>query len=321
MHSYNQVDLFIVIALLGYIYLHMKSGVFVLTRRLVGFIGGAIVAYFMYGYLSRAVSPYVHFKPGVLDAVSFIVVFVLLQWVIKQLLRKVFECFPRSLHMSKLSEYLAIVPACVDGLILISLTLFLLVVAPFFISAKGPIESSKLGSSLVNKASGIEVYLDHVFGKATESTLGFMTVEPEDGGSVALPFKATDLSTDPQAETEMLRLVNIERVNAGVEPLVVDETLITVARLHSKDMWQRQYFAHTNLDGLDPFDRMRNGGATFGTAGENLALARTTLRAHEGLMNSPGHKRNILDPNFKRVGIGVVDGGVFGKMFTQDFSD
>ena len=51
------------------------------------------------------------------------------------------------------------------------------------------------------------------------------------------------------------------------------------------------------------------------------ALAPTVVIAHEGLMNSPGHRANILNPRFRRVGIGVADGGMHGKMFTQNFAD
>ena len=86
-------------------------------------------------------------------------------------------------------------------------------------------------------------------------------------------------------------------------------------------MFQQGYFAHIDPNGVSPFDRMRNGDITFRAAGENLALAPTVDVAHDGLMNSPGHRANILNPAFHRVGIGVADGGMHGKMFTQNFAD
>ncbi|MEO5953203.1 MAG: CAP domain-containing protein, partial [Chloroflexia bacterium] len=67
--------------------------------------------------------------------------------------------------------------------------------------------------------------------------------------------------------------------------------------------------------------RMDTAGITYRTAGENLALAPSLDIAHEGLMNSPGHRANILNADFGRVGIGVLDGGVYGKMFVQEFRD
>ena len=69
----------------------------------------------------------------------------------------------------------------------------------------------------------------------------------------------------------------------------------------------------------DPFDRMRKEGVRFVTAGENLALAQTLIMAHKGLMNSPGHRANILHKSFGRLGIGVLDGGIYGLMITQNF--
>jgi uncharacterized protein YkwD len=64
---------------------------------------------------------------------------------------------------------------------------------------------------------------------------------------------------------------------------------------------------------------MRRGGLKSRAAGENLALARTLPMAHQGLMDSPGHRANILRPAFGRVGIGILDGGRYGLMVTQNF--
>ena len=66
---------------------------------------------------------------------------------------------------------------------------------------------------------------------------------------------------------------------------------------------------------------MDRAGISYSIAGENLALAPSVVRAHDGLMNSSGHRRNILDPAFTKIGIGAIDGGVYGKMFTQIFTN
>jgi uncharacterized protein YkwD len=119
----------------------------------------------------------------------------------------------------------------------------------------------------------------------------------------------------------MLELVNQERIAAGLRPLAPDPELREVARRHSADMFERGYFAHATPEGRDPFDRMREANVHFVTAGENLALAPTVQLAHTGLMNSPGHRANILHPEFGRVGIGIMEGGIRGLMVTQDFRD
>src|SRR5258705_2468365 len=110
-----------------------------------------------------------------------------------------------------------------------------------------------------------------------------------------------------------------ERFAAGPNPLTADPELTQVARRHSADMFARAYFAHDTPEGRDPFDRMREAGVRFSTAGENLALAPTVQIAHTGLMNSPGHRANILQKDFGRVALGIMDGGIRGIMVSQEF--
>jgi uncharacterized protein YkwD len=117
----------------------------------------------------------------------------------------------------------------------------------------------------------------------------------------------------------MLDMINKERQKAGVKPLQMDPQLVPLARAQSDDMFKRGYFAHVNPDGKDPFVRMKEAGIQFQAAGENLALAQTVEIAHRNLMNSPGHRANILNPAYNRVGIGIMDGGFHGLMFSQEF--
>ena len=122
-------------------------------------------------------------------------------------------------------------------------------------------------------------------------------------------------------EQRMLVLVNTERTQRGLVPLVMDEKLVLVARQHSQEMLQQHYFAHDSPERGSPFDRMAAAGIRYRIAGENIALAPNVERAHTGLMNSPEHKENILRPEFRKVGIGVINGGLSGETFTQDFTD
>jgi uncharacterized protein YkwD len=84
-------------------------------------------------------------------------------------------------------------------------------------------------------------------------------------------------------------------------------------------MFARGYFSHVTPDGKTLVDRVRAGKVSFLTAGENLALGPTLPICHEGLMNSPGHKANILHKDYGRLGVGVLDGGKYGLMITQNF--
>lgn len=143
--------------------------------------------------------------------------------------------------------------------------------------------------------------------------------EPDPGqepGQGQEPEPSSILSAD---EAEMLQSVNEERRGAGLQPLQIHEGLVNLARLKSEDMIKMGYFSHQSPTYGSPFEMITGAGITYFTAGENIAGAPTVARAHQSLMNSPGHRANILHESFTHVGIGIVDGGPYGKMFTQIF--
>ncbi len=117
------------------------------------------------------------------------------------------------------------------------------------------------------------------------------------------------------SEQKMVDLVNQERAKAGVPPLKVDLELSRVARIKSQDMRDNNYFSHTSPTYGSPFDMMKSFGISYRTAGENIAKHSSVESAHAGLMNSDGHRKNILNPNFTHIGIGIVDGRYYTQMF------
>lgn len=86
-------------------------------------------------------------------------------------------------------------------------------------------------------------------------------------------------------------------------------------------MISNNYFSHTSPTYGSPFDMMKQFGVSYRTAGENLAGAGSVEAAHKNLMNSSGHRANILNGNYRAAGIGIVAGGPDGKMFVQLFTD
>lgn len=135
------------------------------------------------------------------------------------------------------------------------------------------------------------------------------TPEPE-------PKPSLGLTADEQI---MVDLVNAERVKVGLPALKIDMRLVQQARLKSRDMIDKNYFDHISPTYGSPFEMMRNAGISYRAAGENIAGANTVERAHVLLMNSSGHRANILGRSYTHFGIGIIDGGPYGKMFTQMF--
>ncbi|NEU29681.1 hypothetical protein GN156_02690 [bacterium LRH843] len=122
-----------------------------------------------------------------------------------------------------------------------------------------------------------------------------------------------------QEEQQMIDLVNQERSKQGLAPLKVNLELTKVARVKAQDMINKNYFDHQSPTYGSPFDMLNQFGIQYRTAGENLAGNQTVEAAHKALMNSQGHRENILNSNYQEVGIGIVDGGPYGKMFVQLF--
>ncbi|MFJ7958949.1 sigma-70 family RNA polymerase sigma factor [Streptomyces sp. NPDC096319] len=119
-------------------------------------------------------------------------------------------------------------------------------------------------------------------------------------------------------EQEVISLVNAERSKAGCGPLTEHPLLTKAAQGHSDDMAARNFFDHTNPDGDGPGERVTAAGYTWSTYGENIAQGQTTAaQVMDSWMNSPGHRANILNCDFKEIGIGLHQSG--GPYWTQVF--
>ncbi|WP_409344042.1 CAP domain-containing protein [Paenibacillus sp. MBLB4367] len=120
-------------------------------------------------------------------------------------------------------------------------------------------------------------------------------------------------------EKQSLDLANASRARFGLAPFAWDDKAADTARKHSKDMAERNYFDHTNLDGESPFDRMKANGIIYRQAAENIAAGqRNAIYAHAGWMNSLGHRNNLLS-DIARLGVGVHFGGDMSLYYTQNF--
>lgn len=200
--------------------------------------------------------------------------------------------------------------------ILISLTL------PGFVTAQ--LEGSTAGSFVKSDPVGTNGRFGGVFGglvTALVRDLDFMSIKTGSEEKVDLGFQILETSEEPASEEEMLELVNEERTSRGLKALVMDNEARRAARDYGKYLFKNGIFSHIDLEGKGPGDRLKDYDTAFTMAGENLAYAPNLQTAHRGLMDSQGHRENILHPFFGRVGIGVIDGGIYGKIYVQEFLD
>jgi uncharacterized protein YkwD len=121
-------------------------------------------------------------------------------------------------------------------------------------------------------------------------------------------------------EFQLFDLTNAARVHHKVPPVRWESTIRDTAYKHSLDMADQNYFSHTNLAGQSPFDRMTMDDINYSVAGENLAYGQSSsIFAHEGLMNSIGHRKNLLKRDFTLLGVGVAFNEENQPYYTENF--
>lgn len=121
-------------------------------------------------------------------------------------------------------------------------------------------------------------------------------------------------------EYQLFDMTNAARVVHNLPILTWDDQVRETARKHSSDMAANNYFNHNNLRGQSPFDRLREDHLVFTMAGENLAYGQSSsIYAHEGLMNSMGHRENILQAGFTHLGVGVAFNSQNHPYYTENF--
>lgn len=128
-----------------------------------------------------------------------------------------------------------------------------------------------------------------------------------------VPYELTSL------EQQMVDLINQERTKRNLKPLEVDWEVARVARIKSQDMVDNNYFSHNSPIYGSPFKMLTDFAIKYTYAGENIAANSSVERAHTSLMNSEGHRNNILNSNFTHIGIGIVQSNKYGYIFTQQF--
>ena len=324
----NWVDLIVLLLIAVYAFEGFALGFLRSSLDLASFVLSFLLGLILYPFASNFLSESFGIPIGFANAIGFFVIAIFSEFLLsKFLIRFIVKLPSYSFLSAKLkglkrgNNLLGIFPGILSALVLLTFILTMVTTLPTAPVLKQAIFTSKSGSVLVSQSLGLEGVINKIFGLAVSDALTFMTVEPRSSDSLKLNIRTKNFTTDYQAEKDMFDLLNLEREKQNIKILVFDERLSETGQDHCRDMFERGYFSHYTPEGLSPFDRMTQDDITYSFAGENLALAPSTKLAHEGLIRSPGHRENILSSDFGRVGIGVIDGGVYGKMFCQEFTD
>lgn len=315
----NWVDLVIILALLTFVLDGLGRPLILEILDFLSFLLALFASFRYYNLPARLIESQFQVPHGLSLVLGFFLMWFLAEAIFYALVRIFLPRMPK--FIIPFSRILSILPSILRGLIFISLIMVLLATFPIQPSIKKAVQSSKIGSVILKNAYQLEAPLKRVFGGVANDTLTFLTIKPKGNERVNLGFQTNEITDDPASEAQMIDLVNKERALQGLKALAFDSKLREVGRSHSRDMFKRGYFSHYSPEGENVADRASKAGVDFLVIGENLAYAPSLELAHQGLMNSEGHRANILSEDYGKIGIGVVDGGIYGKMFTQVFSN
>lgn len=317
---FHAADYLVIILAIFYIAEEVSSGAVAAFSNLISVLTAFFVGLFTYTIFAQFFVKYFAFSKGFADAISFLTItsvfYIFSMRMTSLLFKKVKVVIPATF-----SKVLAGIFGFLSFSLIASFIISLLLSFPISTLIKSQVKDSVIGQLVTTKTQTIESKTKEVFGGAINESLNFLTVQADPKSTINLNFKTTHVSIDSLSETVMLQKVNEARQKAGVLPLTLDPKLTIVAEDYGKNMFARGYFSHYTPEGISPFDRLEHYSVPYNSAAENLAYAPDTELAMTGLMNSPGHKRNILDPSFKKIGIGVIDAGTYGKIFVQEFTD
>lgn len=254
---------------------------------------------------------------------GYVIVALLSEMAIAELLFILSKRLPNKLLNSKLNSWFGAFLSGVNGILVFTFFLLIIIALPLRGTIKSDIQKSTIGGWLVRAAERYGGPIKSEMEQIRKEAIKFLTIAPSSKENITIDVapKPSDLKIDESAENQMVIFVNAERTRAGLSPVTADSSIVQVARAQSRDMFTRRYFSHYSPEGKDAGDRLKEGGVTFVVAGENLAYAPDVKTAHEGLMNSPEHKKNILEPQFHHIGIGIISTESFGIMVTQNFTD
>lgn len=321
----NPLDVIIVVVVMLSMGAGIRRGFIVGFYDLVVALAGLAFATIAYSATGSLLGTFIDAGRPVLNLLGFIVAYAVIGVPGILFLRPLIRQF-RSLTgiipgVHPLDRGLGVIPGAAQGIVIA----FVLVLASGFFSTTAMagdwLAESHLGLQLYR--SGTSRVLNTAGAVGFEPSEFFALTKQSQHGSHVLPFKLDDdeLAINVEEEAAMLDLINAERAAVGLPSLEMDPELSTVARFHGIEMFHEGYFSHESPITGTPFDRLRARGISYRLAGENLAFAPDVERAHEGLMDSPGHRANILEPGYRRVGIGVIESDTHGSMYVQVFTD
>lgn len=292
--------------------------------EILGFIFSFLSSFKLYPVFSKILISKSLISKSLADALSFFIVWIISEAVFFIIIKFILKKVPQKFIKKRINKILGVFPGAAKGVVIFIFILTFIFALPATDNIKKAIMNSKTGPPLINISQKVESSLKNIFQDAVSETLNFITIKQNSKTKIDLGFKLSknNLKKDAVSETAMFNLINKERRIKGFTSLKFDQQLTNTARQYAEEILTTGSFSHySSKDNASPAQRLDRHAVQYEITGENLALAANVQIAHNGLMNSKGHRKNILSPDFCRVGIGVIDAGILGKIFVQEFTN
>ncbi|HET8828799.1 MAG TPA: CvpA family protein [Pelobium sp.] len=316
---FNYVDLILLIIIILGVYQGYRRGFILGFLELFALAASILAAFYFYQNTADLLSKHLQLQERWLLPFAFLITLLICRFIIGIIVYFLLKHLPSSLHQNQLNKLTGLIPGFIRGFFYASIISMLFLFINLWKGLTEETRQSYIANTLTKKIEMLDTKIASDISEQVKKSISKLTIEPKSDETVYLHFKVKNPTVNEKMENHLLVLVNQERRKFNLPLLARDTALRTVARKHSLDMFQKGYFSHISLENTTPFDRIKSHNIQYLTAGENLALAQTVEIAHIGLMNSPGHRENILNPKFGRLGIGIMDGGIYGLMVTQNF--
>lgn len=324
----NLVDLLILVIIAYFAFQGFNQGIISIAIELAGYILSYIVA-LRYGSLGTSlVGKYLpQGLPASYEAtIGIALIWTLSMFVYYLLAPFIIQFIPPFITHSTVNRVGGVLGSMLKGLIFISIVLFVMALLPLPAQIRTPISQSVIASRIIDETNAFEQKFGGNVTAYISDTIKQITLIPSNLSSqpaeklIELGYTVSNTSVDTSDEMTMFNYVNTQREAHHLKPLKLNQTLTTVAQNYGKYMFANGFFGHITPSGQSPYDRITKTGINFTYVGENIAKAPDVASADTGFINSPEHKANILDVNYTQIGVGVIDGGEYGKMFVQDFT-
>ena len=235
----NWVDLVIILIVILFAVEGQRRGFFIQLADIVGFLIALVLSLTFYPQAAEFLVKVFKLPKIGANPVGFLLIWIIVESLFFTIFGNIIANFISKFAHTKVNQLFGFIPSTINALLFLAFGLLFVVSLPIRPDIKKDVYDSKIGSQLVNKATSLERPFNSVFGPIAKQSLTFLTVKPEEKGSIPLEYTQKAQTVDYESEQTMFKLVNEERAKAGVGQLVWNNGLAQVGRTHSKEMFER----------------------------------------------------------------------------------